>query len=78
MPWDPNEWGGGGRARRPRESTTGGESGWGWRVPSDSLQFLGLLLILLAANIPYWDRALWPDRDTVNVFQVFYTFYNNW
>ena len=28
--------------------------------------------------MPYGDRAVWPDRDTVNVFQVFYTFYNNW
>lgn len=40
---------------------------------------LGLLLtVLIAVNLPYWNNNLWPNTDTINCFQVFYTFYNNW
>ncbi len=41
-------------------------------------QWLGLVAVLVAVNVPYWDRTVWPNTDTVTCFQVFYTFYNNW
>lgn len=42
------------------------------------LPWLGLLACLVAVNVPYWDRTVWPSADTITCFQTFYTFYNNW
>ena len=42
------------------------------------LHWLGLLAFLVAVNVPYWDRTVWPSADTITCFQTFYTFYNNW
>ena len=45
---------------------------------ASGVQFVGLLILLVAANIPYWNKTLWPNYDTITVFQIFYAFYNNW
>ncbi len=40
--------------------------------------FLFLVLILFLTNLRYFDQSIWPQHDTIYVFQSFYTFYNNW